>query len=250
MSARRIGGRRSSTTLPFVLAALLLLDRRPLRRRTRRSRRPPQGRQRHHLPDHDRRSRRSGSAPRSTASSSSPAFPAPYTGTNSFAPRGRRGDLGPVHRLPRLPAAPHHRDHPRRRDGGRRRPLERARHRRLHQPRRRAQPDARHEPYVARVEIHQIIPLGDVWEVNEDRGPISSLRLRAAASARAARRQDVDRRSLRHQPRRLRQPHAVHELDRRQQRRLRLRRRHARLHLRRRSSSTRGRSSRRASARC
>jgi high affinity Mn2+ porin len=29
-------------------------------------------------------------------------------------------------------------------------------------------------PYLARYEIHQIIPLSDVWEANEDRGPISS----------------------------------------------------------------------------
>jgi high affinity Mn2+ porin len=30
------------------------------------------------------------------------------------------------------------------------------------------------DPYVARFQIHQLIPLSDVWEVNEDRGPISS----------------------------------------------------------------------------
>jgi high affinity Mn2+ porin len=30
------------------------------------------------------------------------------------------------------------------------------------------------EPYVARVEIHQLIPLTTVWEPNEDRGPITS----------------------------------------------------------------------------
>ena len=35
-------------------------------------------------------------------------------------------------------------------------------------------PSLPHDPYVARFEIHQIIPLSDVWEVNEDRGPISS----------------------------------------------------------------------------
>ncbi len=35
-------------------------------------------------------------------------------------------------------------------------------------------PTLPHDPYVARFEIHQIIPLSDVWEVNEDRGPISS----------------------------------------------------------------------------
>jgi high affinity Mn2+ porin len=29
-------------------------------------------------------------------------------------------------------------------------------------------------PYVARVQIHQLIPLGSVWEDNEDRGPITS----------------------------------------------------------------------------
>ncbi|HSY40494.1 MAG TPA: carbohydrate porin [Polyangia bacterium] len=35
-------------------------------------------------------------------------------------------------------------------------------------------PSLPHDPYVARLEIHQLIPLGDVWEVNTDRGPISS----------------------------------------------------------------------------
>ena len=35
-------------------------------------------------------------------------------------------------------------------------------------------PTLPHDPYVARFEIHQLIPLSDVWEVNEDRGPISS----------------------------------------------------------------------------
>ncbi|HVU49048.1 MAG TPA: carbohydrate porin [Polyangia bacterium] len=31
-----------------------------------------------------------------------------------------------------------------------------------------------HRPYVGRAEIHQLIPLSDDWEPNEDRGPISS----------------------------------------------------------------------------
>ncbi len=35
-------------------------------------------------------------------------------------------------------------------------------------------PSLPHDPYVARLQIHQLIPLTDVWEVNEDRGPISS----------------------------------------------------------------------------
>ena len=35
-------------------------------------------------------------------------------------------------------------------------------------------PSLPHDPYVARLEIHQLIPLSDVWEINEDRGPISS----------------------------------------------------------------------------
>ena len=35
-------------------------------------------------------------------------------------------------------------------------------------------PSLPHDPYVARFQIHQLIPLGDVWEVNTDRGPISS----------------------------------------------------------------------------
>ncbi len=35
-------------------------------------------------------------------------------------------------------------------------------------------PSLSHEPYAARVEIHQIIPLSREWEVNDDRGPISS----------------------------------------------------------------------------
>jgi high affinity Mn2+ porin len=35
-------------------------------------------------------------------------------------------------------------------------------------------PTLSHLPYIARAEIHQIIPLSDVWEPNTDRGPISS----------------------------------------------------------------------------
>jgi hypothetical protein len=35
-------------------------------------------------------------------------------------------------------------------------------------------PTLGHEPYVARVELHQLIPLSTEWEPNEDRGPISS----------------------------------------------------------------------------
>ncbi|HZL19097.1 MAG TPA: carbohydrate porin [Polyangia bacterium] len=35
-------------------------------------------------------------------------------------------------------------------------------------------PTLSHLPYVARAEIHQIIALSDAWEVNTDRGPISS----------------------------------------------------------------------------
>jgi hypothetical protein len=35
-------------------------------------------------------------------------------------------------------------------------------------------PTLSHWPYVARAEIHQIIPLSDGWEPNTDRGPISS----------------------------------------------------------------------------
>jgi hypothetical protein len=35
-------------------------------------------------------------------------------------------------------------------------------------------PSLPHDPYVARFEIHQLIALTDVWEVNTDRGPISS----------------------------------------------------------------------------
>jgi hypothetical protein len=38
-------------------------------------------------------------------------------------------------------------------------------------------PSLSHLPYIARAEIHQIIPLSDTWEVNEDRGPISSMRV-------------------------------------------------------------------------
>jgi high affinity Mn2+ porin len=35
-------------------------------------------------------------------------------------------------------------------------------------------PTLPHTPYFARYQIHQIIPLSDVWEPNTDRGPISS----------------------------------------------------------------------------
>ena len=36
-------------------------------------------------------------------------------------------------------------------------------------------PTLGHAPYLARFEVHQIIPLSDAWVDNEDRGPISSL---------------------------------------------------------------------------
>jgi hypothetical protein len=36
-------------------------------------------------------------------------------------------------------------------------------------------PTLGHEPYIARAQWHQIIPLSNEWEPNEDRGPISSL---------------------------------------------------------------------------
>jgi hypothetical protein len=35
-------------------------------------------------------------------------------------------------------------------------------------------PTLSHLPYIGRAEIHQLIPLSDDWEPNEDRGPISS----------------------------------------------------------------------------
>jgi hypothetical protein len=35
-------------------------------------------------------------------------------------------------------------------------------------------PTLPHDPYVARLQVHQLFPLTDVWEVNTDRGPISS----------------------------------------------------------------------------
>ncbi|HEY8926725.1 MAG TPA: carbohydrate porin [Polyangia bacterium] len=38
-------------------------------------------------------------------------------------------------------------------------------------------PTLSHAPYIARVEVHQIIPLSSDWVPNEDRGPISSLAL-------------------------------------------------------------------------
>lgn len=36
-------------------------------------------------------------------------------------------------------------------------------------------PTLSHAPYIARAQIHQIIPLAGPWEPNQDRGPISSL---------------------------------------------------------------------------
>jgi hypothetical protein len=35
-------------------------------------------------------------------------------------------------------------------------------------------PTLSHEPYLARAQVHQIVPLSRVWELNSDRGPISS----------------------------------------------------------------------------
>ena len=111
-------------------------------------------------------------------------------------------------------------------------------------------PTLSHAPYVARLEIHQVVPLSHDWVVNDDRGPISSLAIRSPASPGVPLGQDVHRRSVRHQPRRVRQPPSVHELDGRQQWRLRLRRRHPRLHVRRSSPSIRDPGSKRGSARC
>jgi high affinity Mn2+ porin len=36
-------------------------------------------------------------------------------------------------------------------------------------------PTLSHAPYIARLEIHQVIPLGDTWITNEERGAISAL---------------------------------------------------------------------------
>jgi hypothetical protein len=36
-------------------------------------------------------------------------------------------------------------------------------------------PTLSHAPYIARAQIHQIVPLSDAWVLNEDRGPISSM---------------------------------------------------------------------------
>ena len=107
-----------------------------------------------------------------------PSFHAPYSGKNSLGPGGDGGgDLGLLHRLHRLPADPHDRDHPRRA----RWPSAAGSPRRSASP---ASPTStscatrrcRTSPTSARFEIHQIIPLSNDWEVNEDRGPISSFR--------------------------------------------------------------------------
>ncbi len=179
-----------------------------------------------------------------------PSFSAPYSGTNSLRPESECGDLGPVHGLPRLHPLSHDRADPRPGDGARRRALAGAGGRGVSQPRRGAKPDAGPRPLCRARPDPSDHPA--VRRLGSQRRPRADLldAVRAAAPAGVSLRQDVDRRSVRHQPRRLRQPPAIHELDRRQQRRVRLRRRHARLHLRPGQSSIRARASRSASARC
>ena len=87
-------------------------------------------------------------------------------------------------------------------------------------------------PYMARVQVHQTIGFTDKM-VDSCPDAVLARDPGAGAAARVPRRQDEPARLSRHQQHRHRQPPAVHELDRRQQRRVGLRRRHPRLHLRR-----------------
>ena len=85
-------------------------------------------------------------------------------------------------------------------------------------------------PYVSRVMLHYTIPLSK--ETTEaTRNPLSLASTVPVRRLELRARQDEHGRFLRPELGRQRQPSAVHELGDREQRRLRLRRRHARLHV-------------------
>ena len=103
-----------------------------------------------------------------------PAFPAAYSGTNSFGPHGGAAISGLLtvftgHRATKTTEIIL--DGEMAVGGGLSDALGIAGFTNLDVVR---NPSLPHDPYVARLEIHQLIPLTDVWEVNEDRGPISS----------------------------------------------------------------------------
>jgi high affinity Mn2+ porin len=103
-----------------------------------------------------------------------PAFSAPYSGTNSFGPKGGAAISGLLtvftgHRVTRMTELIL--DGEMAVGGGLSNALGIAGFTNLDVVR---NPTLPHDPYVARFQIHQVIPLSDVWEVNTDRGPISS----------------------------------------------------------------------------
>jgi len=105
-----------------------------------------------------------------------PPFSAPYSGTNSFGPRGSGGaaisgllTVFTGHRPTRTTEIIL--DGEMAVGGGLSNALGIAGFTNLDVVR---NPSLPKDPYVARLQIHQLIPLSDVWEVNEDRGPISS----------------------------------------------------------------------------
>jgi high affinity Mn2+ porin len=109
-----------------------------------------------------------------------PAFSAAYSGANSFGPKVGRGGAGGAAISGLLTVFTGHRvtrmtelilDGEMAVGGGLSNALGIAGFTNLDVVR---NPTLPHDPYVARFEIHQIIPLSDVWEVNTDRGPISS----------------------------------------------------------------------------
>ncbi len=103
-----------------------------------------------------------------------PPFHCPYSGTNSFGPDGEGRDLRAAtvftgHRATRTTEIIL--DGEMAVGGGLSNALGIAGFTNLDVVR---NPSLPHDPYVARFQIHQLIPLSDDWEVNEDRGPISS----------------------------------------------------------------------------
>ena len=180
-----------------------------------------------------------------------PPFSAPYSGMNSLQPDGAGGHLGVAHGLHGVPADPNHRDHPRRRDGARQRALERARHRGF------PNLDVGAEPVAAARSLRRALrdpPAHPaVGRLGGEHRPGADLRPspyvpRHRLEIRVGKMSTADLFDI--NPAGSDSHLQFMNWTRRQQRRLRLRRRHARLHLRARRRIPGAVSSRRATARC
>ena len=147
-----------------------------------------------------------------------PTFTSPYSGPNSLS-AGAEARTSYVATLYLGARVTHHRVDRRRERRWAARHCRRAGHRRLQQPRRGAQPDAR----ARAVHRARADPAADSALARRVESPPRPAppRVQGAAQRLELRAGKFgDRRLLRRQPRRLRQPPAVHELGRRQQRRL------------------------------